>query len=1134
MDRKAAQNLIENTFNYSFSEERLRNFTINFLNDLNEGKAFNYISGQYIKDSFKNHIRKYRRLGTYTDPSGDKIDVLIVHLKNPWALERSRTMLRNFVADYLKNRDEKEAALIGYHTDNPDDWRFSFVKMEYRLEESETGKIKVREELTPAKRYSYLVGKNEPNHTAQAQLIDILQNDKKNPTLTDIEKSFSVDNVTKQFYKDYRGLFENLTKELDVILEKNAKIKTEFKNKSIDTTNFSKKLLGQIVFLYFVQKKGWLGVERDEKGNYKEWGTGPKDFMQKLFNKQYCDYKNFFNDILEPLFYSALNNGDRRSDYYDRLNCKIPFLNGGLFEPMNDYDWVETEILIDNDIFTEILETFNRYNFTVREDDPLDKEVAVDPEMLGKVFENLLPENLRKGKGTYYTPRTIVHYMCQESLINYLSTECEDLVKKEDIELLIRKGEIAKEYEELRLEKTAEREDYNGSYKEAKIPDSIKENAKLIDEKLEIIKVCDPAAGSGAFLVGMMNEILKARNVLTTYLSESVTLSPSNGDVNNVILRQAQHDRTIYNLKRHCIQESLHGVDIDPGAIEIAKLRLWLSLVVDEEDYHTIQPLPNLDFKIMQGNSLIEEFHGISLELKKKENNGSLFKDTDNELDKLITELHNKQYALFNAIHDSDKRRLKEEVEEAILNIFHYEMKRQKSDYFKELDKIKIDSQQLKGETFTTYVKEEKAKVYKKYGGFDFEQIEEELREMTRGNKIRNFFPWKLYFADVFRKKGGFDVVIANPPYGFRNVLTKDEKKYFRKERDFSFPSGDIAELFIFFSDSQLVKYNGILTFIIPKKSLYGESWRNVRKFWCSKDLRFLMDASKAFENVLLEQASFSVLKKDVLNNLITIGALNHSSNSIDIFGKFSLNNIFTKDLKNAQIYKGMYPKSLLRKIEERSVDDTSLFLKGEIGISNITKHLTFDSHNNYPCIKGIDVVRYGLKSKRRYLNGKIAMNYIKSYRKKKIVAQKIIAHVQNPKPHIIITIFYDNLECLIHDTCVEIKTLVRDFDKKFIVAYLQSKFVNWFAYNFIYNRAIRTMDFINYYIIQIPLPKEIIEKPNKQKPFISIVDKIISIRKSNPQDEIDSLESEIDCMIYELYGLTEEEIRIVEGLDKD
>jgi len=733
MEETAAIRLIEDTFSQPFAEERFRWFIVNLLNNVDGNKAFNWVTGAYIRDSFKDHVKKYRRLGTYTDPDGQKIDILVVHLKKPHALDRARTTQRNFVATYLKQRGQKDAALVAYHTDDPTNWRFSFVRMEYREEITPTGKVHVKEEFTPARRYSFLVGQNEPSHTAQTQLLPILEDDGY-PTLDTIEQAFSVETVTKQFYTDYRELFESVSGAISNLIETDPRVQEEFEAKSIDPANFAKKLLGQIVFLYFLQKKGWLGVGKDEQGDLKPWGTGPKDFLQRLFQKEFIDYENFFDDVLEPLFYEALAT-ERPDDYYSRFNCKIPFLNGGLFEAIHDYNWREIDIRLPNDLFQKVFETFDLYNFTVREDEPLEKEVAVDPEMLGKVFENLLPENLRKGKGTYYTPRPIVHYMCQESLINYLAGECEGIIPKEDIEALIRRGESAVEHDIAKQEGTK-------TYK-YKLPESIRAHAQLLDDKLAGIKVCDPAVGSGAFPVGMMHEIVKARTVLATYLPDKT-------------------GRDTYTLKRHCIQESLYGVDIDPGAIDIAKLRLWLSLIVDEEDYQTINPLPNLDYKIMQGNSLIEDFHGISLDLGKSGNGDLLGEDT--ELEHLIEELHEKQNAFFNATHPSEKQKRKDAAEEAILSVFRYRLQQEKKPYYESLKSIERTTASLPENIRDQYIEEETEKLNKRSDS-DPEAVENELREMTHGNKVRNFFPWRLYFADVFRNKGGFDVVIANPPY---------------------------------------------------------------------------------------------------------------------------------------------------------------------------------------------------------------------------------------------------------------------------------------------------------------------------------------------------------------------------------
>ncbi|MFQ5864828.1 MAG: hypothetical protein ACE5IW_06310 [bacterium] len=320
MNRNEAKHLIEQTFNNPFGEVRFRRFIKNLLNELNEQKPFrDYHSGAYIRDAFRLYIRKYKRIGQYTDPEGNVLDVLVVELKRATSLERARTTQRNFVAWYLKNRGEKEAALVAYHTSGLEEWRFSCVRMNYKTEATESGKIKVKEELTPARRYSFLVGKNEPNHTPQQQLFPILLDDRHNPTLAQIEDAFSIEKVTKEFFQKYKDLFLRVKEALEQIVAQDARIRNEFKQKQIDTVNFAKKLLGQIVFLYFLQKKGWFGVQRGE-----EWGTGSKHFLRELFEKKHGDYRNFFNDILEPLFYEALRyDRSHDHDYYSRFDCRI-------------------------------------------------------------------------------------------------------------------------------------------------------------------------------------------------------------------------------------------------------------------------------------------------------------------------------------------------------------------------------------------------------------------------------------------------------------------------------------------------------------------------------------------------------------------------------------------------------------------------------------------------------------------------------------------------------------------------------------------------------------------------------------------------------------------------------------------
>ena len=529
--------------------------------------------GAYIYNDFSPYVTRFQRIGKYISPDKKRVDILIVHLKKETSLERARTMQRNFVAKYLKDNKGsgiKHAALVAFVSPNGADWRLSFVKVEYKFDDAG----KPIPELSHARRYSFLI--EERSHTAQSRLLSAHTN----PTLGQLECAFSVEPVTDEFFEKYRDLFHRLEELLDDIRTKNTKVKREFKKQNINTADFAKKLLGQIVFLYFLQKKGWFGVPRGKK-----WGDGSKNYLRELFEKEHGDYQNFFNNILEPLFYEALSR-IHTDDYHTHFDSRIPFLNGGLFDPINQYDWINVDILLPKNIFsnsskTGILDVFDQYNFTVNENEPLEKEVAVDPEMLGKVFEKLLPVKDRQSGGTYYTPRDIVHYMCQESLANYLVTELEGEISKADMRKFIKYGEDVVENENRVVHKGK-----TGTYK-PQLPESVcdEKNAKCIDDKLASIRVCDPAVGSGAFLLGMMNEIVKARNILSPY-------------VNNGKLRP------LYDFKHQAIENSLYGVDIDSSATEIAKLRLWLSLIVDEKDRNAIKPLPNLDFKIVQGNSL--------------------------------------------------------------------------------------------------------------------------------------------------------------------------------------------------------------------------------------------------------------------------------------------------------------------------------------------------------------------------------------------------------------------------------------------------------------------------------------------------------------------------------------------------
>jgi type I restriction-modification system DNA methylase subunit len=736
VNTQQARTLVSETFPRPFDKGRFRQFAVNLLNRLDESKAQSWNS-TYVKDAFKIHVARFERLGTYISPEDERLDVLVVYLTTEAKLERARTAIRNFVADHLKQRDEKDAALVAFVSPTERHWRFSYVKMEYAAVEKDDGTVGVETHLTPARRLSYIVGEGESCHTAQSRFVALLQDTENYPTLAQIEDAFSVEAVTKEFFNQYAALFVEIEAALRKLSAKDALIRKEFDAKNVSTVDFAKKLMGQIVFLYFLQKKGWLGVAKGQ-----DWGTGPRDFLRRMARGEYGPYNNFFNDVLEPLFYDTLATDRGHDAWCSHFECRLPFLNGGLFEPLGDYDWRKTNILLPNRLFTNterndagdmgtgVLDVFDRYNFTVNEAEPLEKEVAIDPEMLGKVFENLIEENRRKGLGSYYTPREIVHYMCQESLIDYLDTALNNdlqLVPRKDIETFVHLGDQISHYEAVEARYSI------------KMPKSIQQHAGLIDDKLADLTICDPAVGSGAFPVGMMTEVVRARCALTPYFDDV-------------------RERTPYNFKRHAIQHCLYGVDIDPGAVEIAKLRLWLSLVVDEEDVNQVKPLPNLDYKLVTGNSLM----------------GFPFKT------QRLADLEKLKRRFFDETDHAEKASLKVEIDAKLAQCFA---------------------------------------AAKKSLGY----------EVT--------FDYETLFSEVFQSRGGFDVVIGNPPYvsyGLRGgqTLTKEDREFLKS----SFP--DSAEykisLYAIFMEKGIRlchQDGGITSLIVPDSFVLGMYFSKIRSF---------------------------------------------------------------------------------------------------------------------------------------------------------------------------------------------------------------------------------------------------------------------------------------------------------------
>ena len=850
MNKKQASSIIENTFNKAFNRDKFISFV---------GNLFNLRSTDYLQrsvgifDTYKQHVQSLEVIATFSDGKNE-IDVLIVTLVRDTSLDKARTMQRNFVARYLSEK-QGDAAIVAFTSPDAQDWRFSLIKMDYKFKATDTG-IKVEQEVTPAKRWSFLVGKNENSHTAQSQLVGILANDEVAPTLDELEQAFNIETVTNEFFAKYTDLFLRMKESLDVLLENDPQLKADFESKEVDTADFAKKTMGQMAFLYFLQKKGWFGVAPG-----KEWGTGVKNFLREIFERRNKYGENFFDDVLEPLFYEALAQDRGNDAIYPKLNnCRMPFLNGGLFEPMNGYSWETTHIRLPDELFSNktevyegngILDIFDLYNFTVNESEPLEQEVAVDPEMLGKVFENLLPENLRKGKGAFYTPRVIVHYMCQESLINYLDTETNSLIPKVDIELFIQQGSQIIQNDKSIIEQ-------GGNVGDLLLAQSISDQANELDDLLANIKVCDPAVGSGAFPLGILNEIVTARTILGIHL---------------------RNNPSTYSLKLHAISNSIYGVDIDPGAVEIAKLRFWLSLVVEEDEP---MPLPNLDHKIMQGNSLVSQYEGIELFDDDFLNSAESIEDEKSEIREKLNEIQKEYFSLHSAgeFTSSRKTKIENEIKRLqrklkFLNNKH-DHKVETGSLFDvpQVKKIAQQKSKLLQSKIAQYVTIEsrryKENLKKEIDRLKWELIEATLKERgeteklneikkLRKDRVKPFFIWKLEFGKVFKNNGGFDIVIGNPPY----VSTKDVSKYkWRSSLESEF--GWVDDLYNHFTHLaiNLSKNDGIITFITSDTFFTIQTKANMRALLLKNKILHLISTPKAF-SAMVDTSIFIVKKQN-------------------------------------------------------------------------------------------------------------------------------------------------------------------------------------------------------------------------------------------------------------------------------
>ena len=672
-------------------------------------------------------VKTFYQIGSLKTSDGISLPIFEIILEDDIRIEYNKVGVNDFIKKYII-KDAVKGALTTFSYDKDHEkkeWRFSFISKN----SANDFFAEAEAEETNPKKYTYIFGTDEEHRTAIERLYNLEQSRFR---LEDFFEAFNVEPVSKKFFEEYKILYKQFSgfladekNEYRSIFEAeindfNSKTKEDIaKEIDKDIRNFASRLMGRMVFLYFLQKKHWLGASNQK---YKD---GSSTFLSDLFYNDKESQKDFYQKYLSKIFFEALNTPDRKNEEFtlhDGKTVCIPFLNGGLFEEEQEPKG-HRKIQFPDFYFEDLFKFFNGYNFTIYENSPEEHTVAVDPEMLGHIFENLIDYN--KDTGTFYTPKEIVQYMTQESLIEYLNTHLQK--ERKEIENLL-KNHYTKPFNNAELEK--------------------------IDQLLNEVKICDPAIGSGAFPMGMLQEIFNLKAVIAYELKKE--WNPA-------------------QVKQDIIQNSIYGVDLDEGAVEIARLRFWLSLVVDEG---IPKALPNLDYKIMQGNSLLESYNDIDL---------SNLATADEQIisnQQTVLEFgdeYAKEITVFDAVSIEEiqsliksyftksgnekaeiKQRLNNIIEGKIHSKIYKEKKRLETlinDFYKKYNLSKDND--LSG--FNLKSKEIKELFSNKEQFHNLEKIENELISFQHKSE-RPYFLWHLYFKEIF-DNGGFDIVIGNPPY---------------------------------------------------------------------------------------------------------------------------------------------------------------------------------------------------------------------------------------------------------------------------------------------------------------------------------------------------------------------------------
>lgn len=886
-------------------------------------------------------------IGRMSDAEGRELGFFYTRVAEGSDVRRKRVGLRKLIAPYVKY--DVDAAIAVF--DDGQHWRLSYI-------------CDMKEGTTSAKRFSYVLGDQQGQYNTPVHRLLDLGTRVSHLCLKNIFDAFSVETLSKEFFDEYHRHYDRIVAELE-----------RKGNTGARYHDYVKKMMGRIVFLHFLQKKGWLNDNQY--------------FLRDLFFMQSLDRQSdFLEQVLEPLFFGIFNTeSEKRKALFAQRGWDIdlldgwrelPYLNGGLFEE-DDVD--KLNVKLPTSLFEGLFNFLASYNFTVDENDPDDAEIGVDPEMLGKIFESLLEDN--KAKGAFYTPKEIVRYMCKESLIAYLSSKVD--------------GELADAVRQF--------------VEHHELPEELEPCREAIDIALREVKICDPAIGSGAFPMGLLNELWRCREAVE-------------GD-----------SRERVELKKEIIENNVYGVDIEKGAIDIARLRFWLSIVVDAE---RPEPLPNFDYKFMQGNSLIESFEG-------------------HDLSSMLSETQRRRGGKANAtqygMNFGDKE-TRQNLQLLLKQYFSITDHKKKEEYRSQID-----------DTVKAYILQQ---------GLPY-AAEQRLQTIcTYANQ--EFFLWHTWFKDIF-DKGGFDIVIGNPPY----VVVEANGKYYKYETE---PCYDLYAYF-FERAVKLLNNNGILSFITSSLYVKGLKYNTLRIFLQNNTslIAFQIEGDDVFKNAGIPTATF-IAKKGK--------------------GIWKFEDLYMDKNLTEKVKKGTVPLS-----------SVSSIMRGfEIGRNMV------DSVGQYKFLTGSDVSKY-CYTKFSYISQSVLNAFSKDVRyfsKERILLRETGSFLM--------AVYLGNETVYSNRSLYSILITDRSLNTKYVLSLLNSSLFQWY-YSIMFKGDTELFPKIRIaQAKQLPILKVSAEK---QQPIVELIDKILANKQLSPNADTSALEHQIDEYVYQLYNLSPEEISIIE-----